>query len=92
MIIARRLKITGRVQGVGYRDWFLLQARKLKLTGWVRNRNDGWVEALCIGSEADVWAIIACAHDGPHLAHVDHIEIETAQGIAALDFRRLPTV
>ena len=46
-----RLRITGRVQGVGYRVWALRMASRLGLRGWVRNRSDGSVEALVIGED-----------------------------------------
>lgn len=90
--IARRLRIFGRVQGVGYRDWFVRVARSFGICGWVRNRADGSVEALCAGSEEQINAIIASAYKGPSLAQIDDIQIADVQGIVAADFRRLPTV
>ncbi len=50
-LIAKHLRISGWVQGVGYRDWLVTRARGLGLSGWVRNRSDGSVEAL-IGGDA----------------------------------------
>ncbi|WP_394663415.1 acylphosphatase [uncultured Sphingomonas sp.] len=73
-MIERHLRITGRVQGVGYRYWFLGHAGALGLTGWVRNRADGSVEALVQGPEDAVKRIIADAESGPPAARVDHIE------------------
>jgi acylphosphatase len=49
---AKRLVITGRVHGVGYRAWLVHKARELGLSGWVRNRPDGAVEALIAGDVA----------------------------------------
>lgn len=70
-MIGRHLRITGRVQGVGYRYWFLGRAKALGLTGWVRNRADGSVEAVIQGSDASVAQMIADAADGPPAARVD---------------------
>ena len=70
-MVSRHLRITGRVQGVGYRYWFLGRAEALGLTGWVRNRADGSVEAMIQGSDASVAQIIAGAADGPPTARVD---------------------
>ncbi len=67
----RHLRITGRVQGVGYRYWFLARAESLGLTGWVRNRADGSVEAVIQGPDAAVIQMIADAADGPSTARVD---------------------
>lgn len=70
-MIGRHLRITGRVQRVGYRYWFLDRAESLGLTGWVRNRVDGSVEAAIQGTEASVAQMIADAGDGPPASRVD---------------------
>ena len=57
--IAVRLEIEGRVQGVGFRWWTVRQASALGLSGWVRNRRDGSVEALAIGETKTVEAFVA---------------------------------
>ena len=53
-----RLRITGKVQGVGYRLWVMRTAARLGLRGWVRNRLDGSVEALVTGAAEDVAAML----------------------------------
>lgn len=53
-----RLRIIGRVQGVWFRGWAVDQARELGLSGWVRNRGDGSVEALLAGPESRVRSMI----------------------------------
>ena len=67
-VVARHLTILGRVQGVFYRNWTVETARGLGLTGWVRNRMDGSVEALVQG-EADMVGprslTMASPHDTP---------------------------
>ena len=66
MALQARLTITGRVQGVGYRDWAMVKALQLGLTGWVRNRSDGSVEALIVGEEGAVGQMIeACRRHFP---------------------------
>lgn len=66
----RHLRITGRVQGVGYRYHMAQEARSLGAAGWVRNRSDGSVEALVHGPQVAVEALITWAHHGPPLARV----------------------
>jgi acylphosphatase len=90
--VARRLRIHGRVQGVYYRGWMVELAERLGLDGWVRNRIDGTVEALAVGSTDAVETLIAACHDGPPAARVDLVEVETAQGIVAAGFSQKPTV
>ena len=80
---ATRLVIHGRVQGVGYRAWFANQARGRGLSGWVRNRRTGSVEALLLAEAAALAELIAASRIGPPAAHVTEIEIvEIASGAA----------
>jgi acylphosphatase len=76
----KRLAITGRVQGVGYRDWLVGEARALWLTGWVRNRRDGSVEAVVAGDTVD--ALVKRAWRGPMMARVDGVAVSEAVGEA----------
>lgn len=88
---ARLLRIEGRVQGVGYRDWMEREASRLGLHGWVRNRPDGSVQALVAGDEGAVQALLSAARRGPTLARVDRIEETLAEPPAEPGFRRMPT-
>ena len=71
---AKRVVIAGRVQGVGYRDWMVAQARALGVAGWVRNRADGAVEALVYGETDAVEELLRACRRGPRLAAVSRIE------------------
>lgn len=77
--MARRVVIAGRVQGVGFRDWLVAEARAHGLSGWVRNRGDGTVEALLAGDMAAVQAVLLACRRGPRLARVDSIEETLAE-------------
>ena len=90
-MIARRLTISGRVQGVGFRYALADEARARSLGGWVRNRRDGSVEAVVVGPEAEVEAVIAWARHGPPAAHVTGVSIEPAAE-AASGFEVVSTV
>jgi acylphosphatase len=79
-ITTRHLRITGRVQGVGYRWSMAQQAQALGVSGWVRNRRDGSVEAVASGSAAAVQALIEWAQCGPMGARVDGVEAGVAEG------------
>lgn len=71
-----RLVIHGLVQGVFFRDSMRREAQRLGVSGWVRNRSDGTVEAAVQGEPADVDAIVRWARRGPPHAQVERIEIE----------------
>ncbi len=91
-MITRNLRITGRVQGVFYRDWFVEQARGIGVTGWVRNRADGSVEAVVSGSSEMIEAIVAKAHQGSPAARVEGVVVnEVPEGIFDR-FEKRPTV
>jgi acylphosphatase len=70
-----RLRIMGRVQGVGYRAWALATATRLGLRGWVRNRADGSVEVLVSGTDNAVGAMIEACGRGPRGALVGAIRV-----------------
>ncbi len=86
--VRARVVVVGRVQGVFYRDSTRRTARQLGVTGWVRNRVDGGVEALFEGEEAAVREAVGLARAGPKLARVDRVDVawEEATGEFA-DFR-----
>ena len=73
--IVRRVLVGGAVQGVGYREFTRRAALRLNVSGWVRNRSDGAVEALVYGSPAGVETLIAEMRKGPRSAVVDNLSV-----------------
>ena len=71
--IVRRVLVDGSVQGVGYREFTRRAALNLGVTGWVRNRTDGAVEALIRGPRAAVEALVAEMRKGPQFATVNSV-------------------
>lgn len=67
--------IRGRVQGVAFRAWTRREAGRLGLSGWVRNRRDGSVEAVFSGGEAAVEAMLAACRRGPVAAEVTAVDM-----------------
>ena len=89
--IACLVRITGRVQGVWYRGWAHDEALQRGLTGWVRNRRDGSVEALFAGPAVAVREMInACKH-GPPAADVVGVNSEAAEAPESTGFELRPT-
>jgi acylphosphatase len=86
-----RVRIAGGVQGVSYRYWTEATARGLGLTGWVRNRRDGSVEALFSGAADDVADMLKRCHGGPAAAVVSSIEVVAEGGDPPDRFEVLPT-
>jgi acylphosphatase len=69
--------ISGRVQGVYFRQYTASEAERLELTGWVRNRDDGnSVEVLARGPRFALEALISRVRVGPPDARVDNVEVE----------------
>ena len=79
MFEARHLVIDGRVQGVGFRHGMTCAARALGVSGWVRNRRDGCVEALIAGESTAIAALLAWVRRGPPGARIDHVAVEFAE-------------
>src|SRR5690554_1260991 len=67
------VRITGRVQGVGFRAAMVRQAHLLGVTGWVRNAPDGSVEALVQGEPEQVDLMLSWLHRGPPMARVAEV-------------------
>jgi acylphosphatase len=78
--MVRHLNIFGRVQGVGFRYRLMEEAQYLGITGWVRNRRGGSVEAVIAGAPEAVEAMLAWARQGPAAARVDRVELGEAGG------------
>lgn len=89
--IARRLLIQGRVQGVWFRDWSVKTARELGISGWVRNRRDGSVEAQVEGTEDKVERFIELAHQGPPAADVERINSVPSEPGDSGSFEKRPS-
>lgn len=88
--MAKHLLISGRVQGVGFRYSMAEEAQRLGVTGWVRNRRDGTVEAVIDGRAAAVETLLAWARCGPPSARVGDVTVSEAGGTFAR-FEMRPT-
>jgi acylphosphatase len=88
---ALSVRITGVVQGVGYRAWTETAAKARGLSGWVRNRRDGSVEAVISGPDDNVAEMLAYFWQGPANSRVERVEAEPTLPPMQLGFRTLPT-
>ena len=84
--IARRVVVTGQVQGVFFRDGARREARRHGVTGWVRNRPDGAVEAVFEGEPDAVAALVLWCREGPRHAQVEDLRVEVAEPAGADGF------
>ena len=87
--VRRRVTVQGRVQGVWFRGSTERRARALGLSGWVRNRPDGSVEAVFEGSRGAVDAALAFCREGPPGARVERVDVceEAPEGLDGFDVR-----
>ena len=91
-MIARRLRVTGRVQNVFFRDWTVEQALTLGIDGWVRNRSDGSVEILAIGAAELIEAFVARCHEGSPPSRVAQVIVEEEALQPCDGFSKRPTL
>ena len=89
-MVTKHLRISGRVQGVGFRFHMERNARELGVAGWVRNRRDGTVEAMVQGTPEAVESMVAAARQGPRSAIVTDVKVSEGSGEFA-DFSFRPT-
>lgn len=89
---AVHVMIAGRVQGVGYRMWVEQQAASRALSGWVRNRRDGSVEAVFCGDAGAIERMLLACREGPPAARVSGIEVTETTPPEDDGFAVLPTV
>lgn len=83
--------ITGRVQGVGFRYWVEAEAVSRGLTGWVRNRRDGSVEAVFFGEDSAVGAMLTACKEGPASALVTDVAVsDSDETPSGFEIRRTP--
>lgn len=87
-----RLRIRGRVQGVWFRAWTAREAMRRGVAGWVRNRRDGSVEALFMGSTEAVDGLIEACRDGPELARVESIDVAPDPGESVDGFEQRASI
>jgi acylphosphatase len=94
-VTSLQIRVSGRVQGVGYREGLRHQAQTAGVRGWVRNRRDGTVEALLQGDIESVNWVLEWARRGPSAAQVSTISVappEPAFERAYEGFERWPSI
>lgn len=90
MKVTKHAIVHGRVQGVGFREHLRREAERLGITGWVRNRHDGTVEAMVHGWPEDVAQILDWMRRGPPAARVTEVHVNESTGEFET-FEHLPT-
>jgi acylphosphatase len=89
-VIRRRVLVSGRVQGVGFRMWVSERARSRHVSGWVRNLADGDVEAVFEGEPEAVAALVDWCRRGPRGAGVRDVQVADEPPAGEAGFRSLP--
>ena len=69
-------KVTGEVQGVGYRMYAYRQAHRLGLKGWIKNNSDGSVSFVCEGSGVDIDFFVDLLKRGNEFSKIDNVVVE----------------
>jgi acylphosphatase len=90
-MIGKRIFVTGRVQGVFFRNWTVATANQLGVDGWVRNRSDGSVEIHACGAAAALDRLIAACRAGPPAAAVERVEVIDSNEPCAPGFTKKPS-
>ena len=85
-MVTIHFKVSGRVQGVYFRESAKKEAERLNITGWVRNNPDNTVEGIACGTAADIEAFKLWCSTGPVMARVDHLDISPAEPINSTRF------
>jgi acylphosphatase len=88
---AVRVIVRGRVQGVGFRAFVEAEVLSRGLSGWVRNRRDGTVEAVLSGEDEAVRAVLAALRQGPPASRVTDLEVQAETGNVTGEFEVRPT-
>jgi acylphosphatase len=88
-VIRRRVTVSGRVQGVFFRETVRRRAESARLAGWVRNNSDGSVEAVFEGEPKAVERLVDWCREGPRGARVEWVDVasEEPEGLAGFDVR-----
>ena len=82
-------RITGRVQGVGFRNFTQMRARQLELTGWVRNEQDGSVRLEAEGPRGALEELLDAVHEGPRMARVNEVSADWEEATNEFDTFRV---
>ena len=78
-------RITGRVQGVGFRNFTRRRARGLDVTGWVRNESDGSVRLEAEGPADALESLVEAVHNGPRMARVEDVDVDWSEAADAFE-------
>lgn len=92
MLFTKHIVLSGRVQGVSFRESTLAQATRLGLAGWVRNRLNGSVEVMIEGNLSSLQDFLRWAEAGPALAKVEQMEVRDCEQQYFSGFEIKPTL